>query len=643
MISSLRILLFFLQFSNWLLRTSRADICQVGKSSTANCQHLEQLKLSLNDSSDPCLYLHAYACNNWWSQHGSGHYENVEQLMGHKMNLQLIGLLETLEEEKLKIEFFNKTYEYYRACVEAAGTNAVQGYLDVIKPGENLDWPIFRRGNSQPWPAKDFEMFAFLGRLQDYGFENPLISVQIKELANATIAVVLAEPRRGKELDFFTIETYNLFKNLGLSEDKAFRNARRLTAVNSAWGRTHSNNTSRGMSFGSLGDLESLKDTYPYLHDFLTNTSIFKWNRNIRFELLNLEYFDFLLARQWSAEDKEDLCNLIMVNLLQYLLKDSVAAGHSKLDCIRETRNGFDLVLTFLYYENIYKPKERQMNPDVKAIFQQLRQSLMQVLEGQSEYFDVEKIRIRLNQTWINFGNQPRIQRNSYVRQLYADIPELHGRNYYFNRLQLLRHGMVTSLRRFEYESHVMYFGETGKGYSSTPFYDASRNMLVLPFDMLQTPMYHTDWHGIFKSSSFGFQMAQQIFPQPKQFTADQQIASLAHPDGLCGKLLNTSNAKTASLLRHVGAAAVVYHAYTSKQDGQLQPEFTDMSWQKLFFLNMAQTFCNKFDHPKSLVYYTIVQQIFVQFPNLQEAFQCHKIALTAADRCVLYNGTNVT
>lgn len=166
-----------------------------------------------------------------------------------------------------------------------------------------------------------------------------------------------------------------------------------------------------------------------------------------------------------------------MLQVLQHLLQDKGIRGFRKLDCIKEVRHKLDLPLTFLYYEHAYRPSEMKTNLDIQNIFRQARSSLMQLLAEKSNFLNTERLRSETNNTQLNLGNQPQTLRNSHIRNLFHDIPPLEPDNFYINHLHLLRHRMITSLRRLEHERHVMYSPYQRVGYSSNPFYDERRNI----------------------------------------------------------------------------------------------------------------------------------------------------------------------
>ncbi|XP_073821248.1 uncharacterized protein [Musca autumnalis] len=545
------------------------------------------------------------------------------------MNLELIKVVETLDEDLLKVDFLNKTYVYYKSCVSANGRNAMREYLNVIKPGRNLQWPIlwkYQDGNvDRSWPVDEFDMYDLLGRLLYYGVENFLIKSYVNETFNEII-IVLDKPQN----NILAVgDMKEMLEQLGMSSEMAYNYAQQLRAVQSIWQIMFKRYLTQRQSYASLKpamNYTDFKENYPNLYNYIKNSGILKTKkRSVKIELSNVAYFDYVDANMRTDAKKEDLCNIVMLHMLHYLLQDSGAKdSFSKLNCLKELRHKLQLPLTFLYYEKVYKPNKKNKYPDIKLLFHRAKNSLIRLVKDSSDSFNIQYLRSHIHNISFNFGNQPSTVRNSYVQQLFDDIPQLLPHNFYYNHLQLLRHKLLTSQKRLEHSTHVMYSSQHQIGYSSTPFYDARLNMVLLPFGILQSPIYDAELHPIFKWSTLGVLMAKTIFhtqsvgktylyppPTERELYLENRIY-----------LYNTQI--DLSLARMVGAIVVAYNAYLQNHQDYLQPEFTDIPWPKLFFLNMAQLFCvndgNTELRRRNNLYLDNITSVLPQF---EEAFHC--------------------
>ncbi|XP_073833886.1 membrane metallo-endopeptidase-like 1 [Musca autumnalis] len=610
-----------------------------------NLQHMKQLMSSIDLMKYPCVNFYEFACGEWSSYQKNEHYSNIEELVDYRTNLELIKIVPNMNDEILKMDVFNHTFNYYQSCLKAEGSAPMLEYLKIIKPAKNLEWPLLwhlREGSDgKKWPADQFDVYAFLGQLFDYGFGNILIRAHIEQTASDAV-ITLSRPTENT-LDLYIIvnmiEKLRRKKRPSLTE---FVDAIELQSL-----QVDLNNMSksyeekrghRTVLFESNDDFERLKEgNFASFYRYIKNIGILHTKKNVKIYVADVPYFYNLFGLHWTKEMKEKLCNYIMLNLLQYLIKDKGTTGYSKLECIKEVRQKLDLPLTFLYYLHVYKSNEIKTNPDIRNIFRQLVDSLTQLVtqfENKSGLPFNTEFKPQLRNTTMNVGNQPRNVRNSHIKGLFVHIPQLQPNDFYMNHLQLLRHKMITSFKRFDYRTHVMYSPNNGIGYSSTPFHDEVRNMLILPLGLLKPPIYHPDLHPIFKWSTLGFILARNII-----HTYDAGIPYYFPSTSMEPKLYRQciqqfqNNSKTIGVTRNIGAAAVAYHAYLQNHPNQLQPDFTDIPWQKLFFLNLAQTFCTSEPHLRKRNNFYL-QTITERFPGFREAFSCPRSDIKPKDMC---------
>ncbi|XP_073821631.1 membrane metallo-endopeptidase-like 1 [Musca autumnalis] len=593
-----------------------------------------------------CDNFYQQACGKWYKHHQSGNYSSVEELVDYQTNLKLIKIVPNMDDELLKMDVFNHTFNYYQSCLKAEGSDPMLKYLEIIKPGQNLEWPILWRlqegvdGNG--WPAEQFDVFAFLGQLVDYGFENILIRLQIEEKFGDT-NILLTKPTNNT-LDTSTmVDIMEKLTTEQSSSPMSVADGTELALLQNSLNAMYkiyeeSPGQQGKILFESKEDFGEFKSgPFAGFYRYIKNIGILDAKKNIKFYVSDVPYFDHIFSRHWTDGEKKDLCNFIMLNLLQYLLKDKGTSGHSELECIKEVRHKLDLPLTFLYYLHVYKATEGKANPDITTIFRQLVDSLTQLLtqfENKSGLPFNAEFKADLKNISINVGNQPRNVHNSHIKRLFAHIPHLQPDNFYINHLQLLRHRMITSIRRFDYRTHVMYSPDISIGYSSIPFYEKYRNMLILPLGLLQPLIYHPNLHDIFKWSTLGFLMARNIFHNYDAGIVYYFPSTSMEPQFYrrCIHRFH-NNTKALGVARNIGAAAVAYHAYVQNHPNHLQPDFTTMPWRQLFFLNLAQTFCTS-DRQLRKRNSFYLQTIAKRLPSFREAFQCQARDIRTEDMC---------
>lgn len=538
--------------------------CEV--TGTANCQRLQQIKLNIDESVDPCENFYGYACNNWKLQHSSAHYDSVAEMLSHQMNLKLISVMDSVDQKTLPLRILNESVNYYKSCLNARGTNILLGFLEILKPSGGMEWPLlqelqlYRKGDLNisldNWPAEKFDYMALLGHLRNYGFSEAIINLEFYNYALDIVTPRLFRPKSQHRIASIS----KLLQQLGFPIDKALEHAERLNATMNYW-----ENLLQDISTSYLLSYSEIKERFPYLKNFLENIDIYDYDDNERFELYNIEYFKILLRQRLNASEKRNLCDYIMIKFLLYL-QQKIDPGFSKLTCIKEVRQQLDLPTSILYYGYIYQPEELKSNADIQMLFQKMRSYLLQNYEQhlKNKEKDFLEITELLNDIKLNVGNMPRNMSPYYLDKLVEDLPILSANNFYKNYLYLLKHGSFLELRKY-HKTHDLSLNRINDN-DVRPYYDRHSKMLILQFVTLQPPIYHHSYDPIFKLSILGCYLAAALH------------TSL--PYYMLRSVLHTSDFE------------IAYQAYIEEQKTELQPGFTDIPWKKLFLLSYTQSFC---------------------------------------------------
>lgn len=314
-------------------------------------------------------------------------------------------------------------------------------------------------------------------------------------------------------------------------------------------------------------------------------------------QITDQEYFKFLL--KLNPTEKRNLCNYIMVIWLLHLQKSKHFNKFTKLACIEDLREKLILPLNIIYYGYIYQPQELKNNAEIQILFRKTRDNMIKMVEQRLTYNDASRwdnvIKPRIYNITLNVGNMPRSMSQCYFDILYGDLPNLQVNNMCNNTLNLLKHRTSFELINL---NRTHFIGLDGREEDiDLPVYDKlDSKMLILPFVDLQPPIYHHSYHPIFKWPILSYLLTKSL-----------HSTFLSEYDHFDEWFL----------------VDVAYQFYVAEQGKhQLQPDFTKISWEKLFFLNLAQYHCGLIGYTY-LKYFIFPRRFSPESQSFSDAFQC--------------------
>ncbi|XP_061401428.1 neprilysin-4-like [Musca vetustissima] len=513
------------------------------------------------------------------------------------------------------------------------------------------------------WSHGDFDLFALLGKLQSYGLNNLLIYQEVSRGSGGSVQIIFEKPRldmaensQDEEANTEFTLFYYFLKRSGMPAQQAQGYMKKLKRTQQHWHQVYRNysiaedaeNPVRTLTF------EKLQQLFPKLARFLENLLDTPLAVDTMVAIYNLEYFQYLVERQLSAENSQNLCNYLMMKFLVYLFKDATD-DFTKQQCLRDLRNKMDVAVNYLYHQYIIKHEVAEYYDDVAYILHKIYEYFMQTLEENSLNLiepQMQLLKLKLNTLRVNFGNLPqqiiypqygsnnannKPQLNPQeIENFYHNLPQMDPHSYYRNHLALLKHRFW---RTQLYEPSYSFYIATDNtiGSSSTPIYYARQNMVILFPGFLQDPIYNLRMDPLSKWSLLAFILAHE-------FThAIDTSGMYFDPDGsLRQSDLGIQDAKnfTQSLeclqqqlatdtiderLADLMGARVVFNAYIKEYNWTTGSDDTSVDWRRLFFINMSQFFCGaqgiQFrDHDSDA---DRVHQIVMNIPAFAEAFEC--------------------
>ncbi|XP_073823486.1 membrane metallo-endopeptidase-like 1 [Musca autumnalis] len=600
---------------------------------------LNEIEMSLDQVADPCEDFYTYSCNNWAEHHRNVNYGESTGLVDNTMNIKLINHLESSRAQekqqnpRIRQDFVEKAFIYYESCINEKSIN-ISKYLDGIKPGNHLEWPILQeaqalhRGDVDyvqlPWPKHEFDLFALLGILQSYGFNNVLIKQTMARTQNDSLQILLEIPQMEEDGDLNDEEPASLYflDALGIPNAKAHDYVKRIKRTRRHWQKVYRNfseteweeDQSKKMSF------EELKQMFPKLATFLQNILPSQQIRPDDLVVIsNVDYFQHLMKTR-SSKVNQNICNYLMVKFLIYLFKDK-SHDFTKMECMKDLRNKMDLAVNYIYHQHIIVNETQQYYEDMAYMVHKIYKHYMAILEENHLKLSSQQLDLlthKLNSLRINLGNLPqRIINPQYfylkepplnpqeIEIFFANVPQMDPSNYYHNHLELLKHRFWKSSLFEQNYSHYISI-DNAIGSSSTPIYYAQQNMIIIFQGFLQDPIYNLKMDQLSKWSLLGFILAHEFTHAidklgmqfgPDGSQRDSDLGIQEHENFTQALECLQQQLPTDSIderLADLMGARVVFNAYIKEENWQTGSRHSQIPWKKLFFLNISQFFCGR-------------------------------------------------
>ncbi|XP_073825820.1 uncharacterized protein [Musca autumnalis] len=571
------------------------------QTSSETLQQLQQIMASINSTVDPCEDFYSYACGNWPEQHKTekfGIANMMERL--YAKDIEDIVAKEYPKSSLDNLEQGNglaKALRFYYSCLEIKDNFDVVKFVDIIKPANGVEWPLLEEinslvaGNKSKFRLRQLELFALLGELHSLGLNNELVKAMPLYLESGELVVIFTLP----QVEYMEMEHIEgVLKELGVEMESVRKHAVDIFETQSYWQSVYENFTN-SQEEGEEDDdgytLAELRLLYPKLHKFLGKVLPISLRREkplVGFS--SGDYYKFLFSHKWSNHEIGKFCNYLLVKFLM-LQKSQHSFG-----CRVNVLNSMPFAFHSLYYKHHYQPYAQDLNQHISILTKKIYKYFLEILNENPLNFNRKQLQIieeRLANVSINVGNLPQNLNSTVLEDYYGDVPELNINNYYGNHLLIKQHSLVAqlkcpaSLSCREDPDHI-------------PYYDRSLNMIVIPFGTLKPPLYDIHHHPLLLYSAFGTILGHELthaIDPTSLIESNKMFENLTKKSAVSRALTCMEKQEPTSTIDERIAdflgTRVAWNAYNMEHNGT-DLTYSDMTWQKLFFLNLSQFFCVK-------------------------------------------------
>ncbi|XP_032592593.1 neprilysin-4 [Drosophila grimshawi] len=645
-----------------------------------------QLQSYMDTKARPCENFYQYACGNWQlqqeehTQHTphSQHQQQQQQqqqeqqeqiqpsdtlaVLDYALNRQLEQLLRragsnessTEEQQQLpQLAVQEQMRNYYRACKRLKPYN-LKKYLQLLQPGNGTNWPLLSRS----WQPEKFNWLATIGRLRLYGLNGVLLKEQVLPRwdDSSSYSLYLDKPSLMETAPMGEGAMIELLLDIGQTKRVANELARQVDSFERQLHRLHELEDDEGpkeMQLGYLAEFMPQLQWLTYmqqLHATATNGNELDLLSTLIIQ--NLPYMralDELLQRH----KPEAICNYIMLKLLAFL-KQQGPAEISRVECMASLRRAMPLAASWLIGQRFH---ESSFEPLVNDLFNRLKQHFDELLMAnrlQLQQPIVQVLREKLQAMRLQLG-YVQLNDSSYVEDYYEGI-QLNAHSFYGNQLALLRQRVERNhqllLEGGESDANnVSYLMEHWLSSSSSPFYVKPRNLVLVPYGLLQLPIWHRNMSELQQHATLGFALAHELIHGFDSSGIDyDSVGNVMGPSeeitanarfvqGLncMQQQLATGSRSLNEKLADYEALRLVYETFFGEdmlieRREPRDPLLPQFSQRQRFFISFAQFFCGKLQslslhaqHLEHAVDELRVLQTLANFEEFAREFGCER------------------
>ncbi|XP_017855263.2 membrane metallo-endopeptidase-like 1 [Drosophila busckii] len=640
----------------------------INKNNNTDTQLLQQILSYVNESVAPCDDFYQYACGKWHEGQQLNSYNEIVGMLDHRVNERLVTLLEQLEQRKLQPDSLEaKMLSFYRTCRQSTNVQRYsKHYLELVPPNAQITWPQFVNSSSH-WAANKFHWLETLARLRRYGMNNVLFKLDAQPALKNSSSYVLMLDRPNFESSTQRLRvlriTNLMLQSMGYKGSQ-YELARSVAKLE--------------LTVRELAERTAIYDAPPGNYEELSLAQLElyvggKWRKylellleqripaNYKLYAYNVDYLVGLM-RLLADWDAKVLASYLMLRFVQHLQFETMDSDE-RIECAQDVRRNMELAANWLYAEHFLPHEQLQpMQAAQQQLFEQLRAQFLLQLNSNRLQLSTEQrqlLREKILNISLNIGNMPQVaNRQQFVRQFYADLQLIDNQDYALNHLRLLEfrtRRWFEQLQQPASATNYFYISDSETAYSSSPYFMLRQNVVILPYGILQSPIWAQDSHDIFKYSLFGFMLAHELMHgfESQGLLYDthgnfnklgvQISQSSSYADSVSCLLQNETD-YVQEREADIAGIRLAYDLYfgLNSHFNQSQVSFTQLPLKQLFFLNVAQFFCGNaksdsfVDHDSDELR---LRQMLINFTPFAEAFGCQqdRDKMHPADKCQLW------
>nr|XP_017097600.2 uncharacterized protein LOC108125782 [Drosophila bipectinata] len=555
-----------------------------------------RLENALDTSVDPQEDFHKYA---------SGGYATGEEdyslfvATQQKIVPQFLEMLEKRENNSYQSgSLDDKVSQFYNFCLN----NGNVTFLDVVQPDVNLPWP-YNVTEGQEWPKDRFQWLRTLAKLRRYGMKNAFFRLDLKWDAESSLyRVVIKKQQFETSNDYIQLDKSDLI-DMGFDYARAEPLDFDIDDLQDDIKALVKETEDPVPVFLSLQELESKHGVS--LGSYLEIVFGHPFSSSFQVEVEDLDYL-VKIFKLINDKDQEVVATYMMDRFILFMRTSARLEGGWELKsvCIQILRTSMEFASNLLFEENILgEEKLKEFQSQMDRIFAAVRKQFNLRLDRSSVNASFTSwLRKNLTSLSINIGNMPKDQdHESFVTDFYSDLQVTKDDEFgtfHVKALQLRERNLLKRLDNpaspYPYPEDPESPLEVGSVVKGT--------VIIVPYNVLVEPFFMVNSHDVFKMSTQGFFLAslveKALFPEDvKGYNCRKydQFLAIFDDQNLLKNRSSCNYDDYFKTLKELVFLNLVHEAYFSEGSGfsQVQPAFTKMSLEQLFFLNFVQTIFN--------------------------------------------------